>query len=559
MSIILRNYQTAAVEAIEAGWATGIRRPAVVLPTGAGKTVVFAALIDRFLRGRGGRALVLAHRDELVSQAVSKIRSVAPHLRVGVVKAERDEVRAEVVVASVQTLRSAARRVRLRDVGLVVVDECHHAVAETYLAILRWYGALPERGEPEQGDMTRGAVAVGVTATMIRGDKLALGDVWQKVVYEKPIAAMIRDGYLTEPKGVRVKVSDLDLGKVRQSGGDYAEGALGDALEESMAPSAVARAWGRFAPGLPGFLFTPTVSAAYTFGEALNETGASTAVVHGELPVTERRAAVDQFNEGKLQVLSNCMVFTEGTDIPRATVAGIARPTRNPGLYLQMVGRVLRPYPGKERAVVLDVVGVAARHPLVSLVDLLGGKEDEVDEDGLDIDLKPEDEETEGAGLDEPVYVDGELVAEEVDLFAGSRLRWIRTALGVPFLSLKTRIIAVVPGPVAGTWDVVHMDKYRVGSSAWLARGVEDFGYAMGHAEDAVTFEERSIISREVKWRTRQPSERQQTYARRLGVAWDGIMNAGQLGDGMAYVEGTRRIDSLIPAYALGRIKQMGV
>src|SRR5688572_930526 len=182
MSIVLRNYQTAAVAAVEQGWASGIRRPAVVLPTGAGKTVVFAALIERFLKTHGGRVLVLAHRDELVNSAVAKIRSVAPNLRVGIVKGAQDEVRAEVVVASVPTVRAPGRRARLRDVRLIVVDECHHAPAESYLVILRHFGAMPVEGEPEDTNLRRGALAVGVTATMIRSDKLALGDVWQDVV-----------------------------------------------------------------------------------------------------------------------------------------------------------------------------------------------------------------------------------------------------------------------------------------------------------------------------------------------------------------------------------------
>jgi superfamily II DNA or RNA helicase len=139
----LRDYQSATIRALHTRWDAGDRRVAAVLPTGAGKTVVFSHLSSGFVADNPGRrVLILAHTDELVSQAVKKLRDVAPHLRVGVVKASRNDVRAQVIVASVQSLRSEKRRNQIRNVGLVIVDECHHAAATTYRKILEHYGCM---------------------------------------------------------------------------------------------------------------------------------------------------------------------------------------------------------------------------------------------------------------------------------------------------------------------------------------------------------------------------------------------------------------------------------
>lgn len=167
----LRDYQTEAIRAVRAAWASGMKRPAIVLPTGAGKTVVFSGLAAE-MGGHGVRSLILAHRDELIEQATGKIRAVAPDLRVGIVKAERREVRGrDVIVASVQSLIRETRRAELaRDLlaggvpPLVIVDECHHAVADSYMAVLRDLGCFED-------DLNRGAYALGVTATLGRDRK----------------------------------------------------------------------------------------------------------------------------------------------------------------------------------------------------------------------------------------------------------------------------------------------------------------------------------------------------------------------------------------------------
>lgn len=536
----LRDYQREAVAAIRASWAGGVRRPACVLPTGAGKTVVFSDLIMRDLRDGSDRVLVLAHRDELIRQAVSKIKSVAPYLRVGVCKAGEDQVGAPVVVGSVQTMRNEARRRRVRNVGLVVVDECHHATAPSYREVLSYYGCFDD-----------GARAVGFTATMSRGDGVGLGSVWQGVVYERDIRYMITRGFLVPPRGVYVRVEDLNLANVKRTAGDYSEGALGDALTASMAPERIVDAYREHASGRPTLLFVPTVAFAELMVGRFTAAGVTARVVHGGQGADERRAALAAFRDGRVSVLVNCMVLTEGTDLPLASCVIIARPTTHVGLYVQMVGRVLRPYPGKTEALVLDVVGVSRRHRLAGLTDLIGerdevgkrdpaepGEVDEIEEDG-----------DEGGSYVNRAWLDGTLVSEDVDLFHGQRARWQRTHAGHWFVATGERFLGVVPSPLSGSWDVVSFHRHLVGESDWVVRGVGDLGYAMAHAESVIGVAESALAKRQAQWRRRPVSNAQQSRLYRYGVADSSTLaNQGAAADLMNVWDASTRIDPRVPA-----------
>lgn len=554
--LALRDYQREALSAVEAALGRGVARPAVQLPTGVGKTVVFAHGAARWLAGvgRGRRVLVLAHRTELIDQAAAKLRSVAPDLRIGIVKASSNQTLADVVVGSVPTLAGVRRRAMISGVGKIIVDECHHATARSYVDILDHYGAFDER-----------AVAVGYTATMVRGDKMALGDVWQDVVYSRSIADMIAAGWLVRPRGIRVRVADLDLGGVRRSRGDYAEGSLGDAIEQSMAPEAVAKAVREHASGRPTLLFAPLVRTAKVFCDALVAEGFSAAVVSALTPVDERARLLEDFRARRLQVLCNAMVFTEGTDLPLASCVVIARPTTNAGLYVQMVGRVLRPDIGKADALVLDVVGASQRHALAAHVQLFGEESVErqqredagVGEDELDVGELDAGEldmvSGLGLDLDDPSWRNGPLVSEVVDLFHGSESAWMRTRAGVWFLAAGERYIALVPGDpgARGGYDVVAMHRYRVGESRWVVRGVEDLSYAMAWAEGDVSGAETMTARRERSWRAQRPSEKQRQLARRYGIVITEGMHSGEVSARISVEMASARIDPRLPAYAM--------
>lgn len=531
--LTLRPYQTECVDALVDAVDRGVKGPAVVLPTGAGKSVIIGAYAARLETQRRGRVLVLAHREELLAQNANKVRLADPRLRVGIVQAGRNEVLADVVMGSVATLRSDRRLAMLRDVGTVVVDECHHATATSYRKIMDHYG-VPR---------------VGFTATMVRGDEASLGEVWTDIVYTRSIAEMIREGYLCGVRGVRVMVAGLDLGKVKRMHGDYSEKALGEALEGSLAPQAIAKAYTEHAPGKQGIVFAPTVHSAQVIADELCAVGIKAEVVHGDMAPEERAAALDRFRAGDVQVLSNCMVLTEGTDLPMAEVAVMARPTTNAGLYIQCVGRVLRPHPGKARALVLDVVGATAKHSLVSPVKLFGEevKPREVGDDVLELDGYDEEAEPQGdgRGIDDQVLLDGPLQAVEVDLFHGSESAWLRTRGGTWFLPAGERFIALVPGEHLVGFDVVWMHRRRTGegASGWVARGIPELGYAMAYAEGNVTFWEKQSAQREREWRMAPVSDRARAYAVEFGVTLDGCATEGEAHDVIVVGEASRRID----------------
>src|SRR5690606_22996282 len=228
--VTLRPYQADALDRVAAAEARGVRRQLLVAATGLGKTVMFSALAER----RGGRTLILAHRDELVAQAAAKVSEVWPDASVGVVKAERDEVHADVVVASVQTLARPARLERLcatyedrrlllgaaAPFGLVVIDEAHHAAAETYGRIITRLRA----GDPD------GPLLLGVTATPDRGDGQGLDGVFDEVVATYDVLWGIRSGYLADLRGIAVTLDGLDLSSVKVSRGDFQAGDAGRAL-----------------------------------------------------------------------------------------------------------------------------------------------------------------------------------------------------------------------------------------------------------------------------------------------------------------------------------------
>ncbi len=202
-----RPYQHEAVAALLAAAARGVQRPLLVLPTGTGKTIIFALLVQR----RGGRSLILAHRDELIQQAVDKLHLVDPTLPLGVVQAEHDELTAPTVVASVQTLSRRPRLVRLvPDFHTIVIDEAHHAPAPTYRRILAYCRAW----HPE------GPLVVGVTATPERGDRQSLRPVFDRIVYQKTLLEMMQAGYLVDLRAMQVLLQ-ANFDALRTQRGDF--------------------------------------------------------------------------------------------------------------------------------------------------------------------------------------------------------------------------------------------------------------------------------------------------------------------------------------------------
>ncbi|MDX2538613.1 DEAD/DEAH box helicase [Streptomyces scabiei] len=530
-----RPYQIEAIKALTSSWTGPNNRLAVVLPTGAGKTVVFANLISEMLdQLNGRRALVIAHREELIQQAAAKVRAVRPDLRVGIVKAQRDDHQdADVIVASIQTLAVERRRNAIRDIGLIIVDECHHAAATTYLDVLEHFGAW------------RAVPVAGFTATMTRTDG-GLAEVWEEVVFTLDILEMIEDGYLCDVRGKRIIVDGLDLDAVKTRHGDLQDGQLGQALDESGAAKVVAEAYRQHAPGRPGVVFTPTVDTAQSMAEAFTAAGIPAAAIWGDMPKDDRAAVLEQYKAGTVQVLTNCMVLTEGFDAPWTSCVVIARPTKSAGLYCQMAGRALRLFEGKKDALILDVMGASTRHKLASIVDLTGREVVMSDEEQTLREAVREAEEKERRRLDL-----SRIQVEEIDLFHGSTTRWLKTDSGVWFIPVgDAAFVFLVRNPVDRTYWLRRFDTNNgvVGpkrdvplpladAKAWL----EQQARAMGS---------RWLATRAAPWRNKPASVKQLNFCRANGIAVPHGSTAGEVSDLQAVHQFTTILNRLSVAAA---------
>lgn len=566
----LRDYQQETIDAIYGEWKKGILRPAVVLPTGAGKTVVFAHLVKRFLtENPNKRVLILAHTDELVDQAAKKIKEVAPHLPVGIVKGPRNDVWAPVIVASVQSLRREERRRQILDVGLIIVDECHHATAKTYINVLTHFGAF---GPTSESFMDYGALGrdfftytVGFTATLARGDGAKLNEIWQSVAISRDILFMIERGYLLDIEGVSVEVPDLDLSSVKRSGGDFQDGDLGRAMTESLAPELIADAYVKYAKDRAGLAFWPTVEAAYVGAGAMNERGIVTEVVHGALKMDERRSILERFRLGEIQVVSNCMVLTEGFDAPWADVAALARPTRSKPLFQQIVGRILRPHPGQTKALLIDAAGAGANNDLRTLIDLTDKP----------VVIRPGQSLAEAAAaMNEKVEVApyrGPVTFAAFDPLKraeSSKRAWMQTKGGTHFLAWgEKRYLFLVPSTLPdvdpGKWDVAWCTKMNVAYPTPNGPRFGDFTehrgmsmeYAMNWAETIVnelSDNDTDFGNKNAPWRKRPAGEKQLRYARRLGCDVSEGMTGHEVSLAIDTAIATPRVD-----YYVGQILKM--
>jgi superfamily II DNA or RNA helicase len=361
----LRPYQRAAVEAVLAARREGARRLVVCLPTGAGKTVIFAHLARLAKRP----VLVLAHREELLAQAADKIgRALGDASAVAVEQgAQRAHAAARVVVASIRSLheRRLVEVMRGRDVGLVVYDECHHAAAEDNQRVLRQLGAF---------DPSWGGTLLGFTATTARGDGLGLDTVFERIVYTRTLPEMIDDGYLVPLRGFRVETA-ADLTRLTAGSVDFREDELAEAVDIEERNALVARSIQELARDRRTIVFCVTVAHATNLAQALRLLGVPAGVIHGEMPSDRRAEVLAAFRDGRLQALTNVAVLTEGFDDPGVSCVAMARPTRSEGLYAQCVGRGTRLHAGKKDCLVLDFADVS-RLPLCTLPSLFGAPRD---------------------------------------------------------------------------------------------------------------------------------------------------------------------------------------
>lgn len=349
----LRPYQQQARDRIHAEWESGHTRTLLVLPTGTGKTIVFASVAADQVRA-GDRVLILAHRGELLEQAADKLQR-STGLVSAVEKADATCLNTwfRVVVGSVQTLQRTARLERFPHdyFGTIIIDEAHHAITDGYRRILDYFGD---------------AKVLGVTATPDRGDMRNLGEVFDSLAFEYKLTDAIKECYLCRIMAQTIPLK-LDISSVTMSGGDYAVGDLGTALDpylEQIAAEMAQRCKGR-----KTVVFLPLIKTSQKFRDLLNSHGFRAAEVNGQS--TDRKEVLADFDAGKYNVLCNSMLLTEGWDCPSVDCVVVLRPTKVRSLYSQMVGRGTRLSPGKSDLLLLDFLWMTDKHELCRPADLV--------------------------------------------------------------------------------------------------------------------------------------------------------------------------------------------
>lgn len=342
----LRPYQEAARAAIHGEWDQGHKRTLLVLPTGTGKTIVFAAVAEDQVR-RGERVLVLAHRGELLEQAAQKIGTVSG-LGCAVEKAEQSSAGSwyRITVGSVQTLMREKRLDRFEPdhYGTIIVDEAHHILSDSYQRVLEHF--------PE-------ANVLGVTATPDRGDMRNLGQYFDSLAYEYRITQAIKEGYLCKIKAQTIPLK-LDMTGVGTQAGDYKAADVGHALDPYL--DKIADEMRTYCAGRKTVVFLPLIETSRRFCALLQARGFRATEVNGN---SEDRAEVlSDFAAGHYDVLCNSMLLTEGWDCPSVDCIVVLRPTKVRSLYAQMLGRGTRLAPGKDHLLVLDFLWHTTRHEL---------------------------------------------------------------------------------------------------------------------------------------------------------------------------------------------------
>jgi superfamily II DNA or RNA helicase len=538
-----RDYQQEALAALETGRDEGKRRQLVALPTGSGKTIVAALDIRDILEIELGGALFVAHRDELISQAADKISTVWPEATIGRVKAQDNEVGRQVTVASVQTIH---RDKRLEDVlahpySVLYVDEAHHAAAPTYRKIID----AVTTANPD-------VIVVGLTATPVRADATKLGDVFTEVTFSKSMIDLIEAGYLSDIGMKRVEL-DVSIDNVPRRHGELKTSELRKILTQPNVMDAMVSSWKQTASPRRTLTFCVDVEHARLLKDAFQAAGVSAEYVHGETPKEERRNILKRFQEGRFRVLCNCQVLTEGfDDIAVQIFEGhyadplecimLARPTLSQSLFIQMVGRGVRPGPGKENCLVLDFGYNTKRHALVQLPHLFGF-------DPLPgVKRKPKEEEEDSVFPDEFQSVLALLrEAKDVDPKAPpprANFRWSRVDKNGYGLSIgkSQGYLNIRPpsGVSEGVFDVYHYappqrdeeDRSPIKSDEYIEHKLTSspmaWEWAFGLAEDAVRDlldarakgrsmdRKTTVIDRKANWHDQPPSEAQLKALRKL-------------------------------------------
>jgi ATP-dependent helicase IRC3 len=499
MTIQLRDYQNECLDTILSESKAGIKKQLISLPTGSGKTVIMSAAAKHLNK----KTLILAHREELIQQAIDKFQLFWPDVSIGVCMAERDEIDCQIVVGSVQSCSRPKRLKRLKEQGfkVMMIDEAHHSVSSSYQKIIKSLGFVKGK-----------KLLIGVTATPQRADKQGLGNTFDKIVFSRSIGTMIKAGYLSPVIGRKILTSFV-LEKIRLSKGDFSVNDLAEAVNTHERNSFIVEKFKTYAQDRKAVCFCVDVQHCKDLAEAFNKEGIVSAAVWGDMETDQRKQVLADLKTGKVQLATSCGVLIEGFDEPSINAVIMARPTKSPGLYTQCVGRGLRLWPGKDNCLVLDFTDRG--HNLDSIMTLSTA----VPEAAV---IKEEREHEEHSEIDKTPKIEclGK-IDQEFDILGARRFIWI--PIGDDEWSLlddeKHEIIMRPEGK--GYTAILY---YPNGSQQQITNTPIPLEYCSGLCED---YARRSLkiafcnLS-EASWmlRVEAPTEAQRIYLENLN-AWD--------------------------------------
>jgi len=528
MTLTLRPYQEEALSSINTFYDKGIRRQLVVLPTGAGKTVIFSHL--PLVKSDSLPMLVLAHRAELLYQAKDKISWSNPNLTIEIEQGENHAGYTDVVVASVPTLgRAESERILKYPKDYfksIVIDEAHHSAAPTYRRILDYF--TPD-------------FILGVTATPQRSDNTRLTDVFQEIVYYKTIQDLIQEGYLSPLVGYRIK-TDTDISGVQTNDGDYILSQLEDAIDNPNRNATIVAAYNDLVPNAKAIVFAAGVQHANNLALSFRKEKISTQVILGSTPTEERQQILSDFKSGNIRVLINVGVLTEGFDEPSVQAILLARPTRSTLLYTQIVGRGTRLYEGKPHCTVLDFADTTKGKKPIGLPSLLGLPPD-FDLQGQSLtEVADKYQQLENYCPGEAVRVlspnDIELAYKRIDLFMPpppnefvqqySRFVWAEIAENTYHLGITNDHAVRIYFDALGRWTVEFRERVGLQVNSRIMGYPADMRDAFVRADNWITQHfPTNLIDSSSSWRGDSPTDAQKKLLKRIGVPLTADMTKG--------------------------------
>ncbi|CAI4369392.1 CIC_collapsed_G0012040.mRNA.1.CDS.1 [Saccharomyces cerevisiae] len=386
---VLRDYQQDAIDACVNSIRQGTKRIGVSLATGGGKTVIFSNLINQlrqnYFKERQGnfKSLILVHRRELALQATATLKKIFPDLKVHIEmgKYDCDIEDSDVIVASVQTLIRRLHKYDTNSVNLIIIDEAHHSVANSYRSILDHFKASTAETK---------IPVIGFSATFERADKRALSMVMDKIVYHRGILEMIDDKWLCEAKFTSVKI-EADLSDVKSTADDFQLAPLSSLMNTKEINEVILKTYlhKKQEKSLKStLLFGVDKAHVQSLHKLFKDNGINTDYVTSDTKQIERDSIIQKFKNGETEVLMNCGIFTEGTDMPNIDCILLCRPTKSRSLLIQMIGRGLRLHHSKDHCHIIDFIG-ASSVGVVSAPTLLGIRSDDIEFDDATVeDLK---------------------------------------------------------------------------------------------------------------------------------------------------------------------------